>query len=272
MGGAAPVTFTCDVEDHRPGPDAELRFPRVTRQISAWLVERGWRGTFFVVGEEAERHPELVRELSEAGHEVGLHGWRHVPLGELGRDAVAADARRGRELLEQIVGTPVTGFRAPQFSLTRDTPWAHEVLADAGFVYSSSVLPNASPLFGYPGAPRRPFRWPSGLVELPAPVIGWRDTRVPVGGLYLRVLPIALTRRLLAGDGVGPVPWLYFHPYDFDPGERFHVIHDANPLASPLQWLNRGKARSRVEAVLGTHPGPPLGERLGQLDDLPAFG
>ena len=268
----ARVTFTCDVEDHRPDERSELRFPRITREISDWLVGRGWRGTFFVVGDEAQRHPDLVRDLALAGHEIGLHGWVHTPLGELGPEVVERDARRGRELLEQLIGVPVTGFRAPQFSLTPATPWADAALTAAGFTYSSSVLPNANPLFGYPGAPRGPFRWPSGLVELPAPVIGWGRGRVPVGGVYLRVLPQALTTRLLAGDGVGAVPWLYFHPYDFDPGELFHVVRDAHPLASPLQWVNRRRARSRVENLLGDRPGAPLGERLAELGDLPTFG
>ncbi len=267
----APITFTIDVEDHRPGPHAELRFPRVTREVVEWLGQHGIRGTFFVVGEEAERHPDLVADIAAAGHEVALHGHRHVPVGSLSPDELRADLRRGREVLEQASGTAVVGFRAPQFSLVRDAAWAADVLAEAGFRYSSSVLPTANPLFGFPGAPIGPFRWSSGLVELPAPLLGRGKVRVPLGGVYFRLLPLAVTRRLLEGPEVGDVPWLYLHPYDFDPGEKFYVVRDANPLFSPLQWVNRRRVRSRVAALLAANPGAPLAERAAALEGLQEF-
>jgi len=267
----APITFTIDVEDHRPGPHAELRFPRVTRDVVEWLGERGIRGTFFVVGEEAQRHPDLVADIAGAGHEVALHGHRHVPVGSLSPEELRSDLRQGRDVLEQASGTAVVGFRAPQFSLVRDAAWVADELAEAGFRYSSSVLPTANPLFGFPGAPTGPFRWPSGLVELPAPLLGRGRMRVPLGGVYFRLLPLAVTRRLLDGPEVGDVPWVYLHPYDFDPGERFYVVRDAHPLFSPLQWVNRRRVRPRLHALLAEDPGAPLAERVAVHEDLPAF-
>ena len=260
------VTITLDIEDHRPGPEAELRFPDVTRHVSDWLTGRGWSATFFVVGEEAERHPDLVAEIARGGHEIALHGYAHRPLTDVGPGLLAEHLRRGRDVLEQAAQQTVVGFRAPQFSLTADAVWATDLLAEAGFTYSSSVLPSGNPLFGFPGAPRRPFLWPSGVVELPAPVLGRGRARVPLGGLYLRLLPTSATTRLLRGDGVGPVPWLYFHPYDFDPDEKFYVVRDANPLASPLQWVNRRRTRSRIEAIVGAEPGPALRDRLTETE------
>jgi hypothetical protein len=79
------------------------------------------------------------------------------------------------------------------------------------------------------------------------------------------------TGRLLAGDGVGRIPWIYLHPYDFDPGERFYVVRDANPLFSPLQWVNRRRVRRRLAALLGDGPGAPLGERAALLHDAVTF-
>lgn len=268
--GVAPITFTIDVEDHRPGPHAELRFPGVTREVIEWLSARSIRGTFFVVGQEGERHPDLVAEIAAAGHEVALHGHRHVPVGSLAPDELAADLRRGREVLEQASGTQVVGFRAPQFSLVRDAAWVADVLSEAGFTYSSSVLPNANPLFGFPGAPTGAFRWPSGLVEFPAPLLGAGRFRVPLGGIYFRLLPLAVTKRLLQGDAVGGQPWLYLHPYDFDPGEKFYVIRDANPLFSPLQWVNRRRVRPRLEVLL-RDAAPPLAERVAEVAGAPVF-
>lgn len=265
-----PITFTLDVEDHRPGPHAELRFPMVTRQIIDWLGGLGARGTFFIVGEEARRHPDLVADIAAAGHEVALHGLRHVPLAEIDPAKLAEELREGRELLEQLAQVTVTGFRAPQFSLTRACPGAPEAIAEAGFAYSSSVLPNASPLFGFPGAPAGPFSWPSGLIELPVTLLGAGKARVPLGGLYFRSLPLGLTKKLLlAADQT--VQWLYLHPYDFDPGEKMYVVRDANPIFSPLQWLNRSKVRERVEALFAGAPGLPLGERVRQLATLSVY-
>jgi polysaccharide deacetylase family protein (PEP-CTERM system associated) len=260
-----PITVTVDVEDHRPDDEADLRFPELTRRISTWLRSRGWRSTFFVVGEEAERHPDLVGELVAAGHEVGLHGYQHRPLAELGAAAFAAHLERGRRAIEAASGAAVAGFRAPQFSLTKETLWAPEVLWEAGFSYSSSVLPSANPLHGFPGAPRHPFRWPSGLVELPAPVVGVGPLRVPIGGLYLRVVPEWAWRRLVRAD-LGPVPWLYVHPYDFDPDEPRYTVRDAPAVLSRLQWRNRHLTRARLETLVGECAGEPLVERLGVVE------
>jgi len=261
---ASSLTFTIDVEDHRPGPDAELRFPMITRDVISWLATVNAAGTFFMVGEEAERHPDLVRDIVEAGHEIALHGYRHVPLGSMSPDVMAEEVRRGRQLLEDLAQREVVGFRAPQFSLTPDAVWATDVLAEAGFGYSSSVLPNANPLFGFPGAPTVPFRWPSGLVEFPATLMGRGSLRVPLGGVYFRLLPLAITKRLVAASG-SPVPWIYLHPYDFDPAEKMYVIRDANPIFSPLQWVNRRRVRPRVAALLGDRPGRPLRDRVSEV-------
>lgn len=262
----APITVTLDVEDHRPDDTAELRFPELTRTISAWLAGRGWPSTFFVVGNEAERHPDLLAELVDAGHEVGLHGFEHRPLAELGADEFAAQLDRGVRAIERATGQRPAGFRAPQFSLTPATLWAPQVLSDAGFRYSSSVLPNRNPLHGFPGAPRQPFRWPCGLVEIPAPVVGVSQFRVPIGGLYLRVLPAPWWRRVGRVD-LGPLPWLYVHPYDFDPDEPRYTIRDAPAVLSPLQWRNRHLTRTRIEEVVGdAGAGRPLAERVRGLD------
>jgi hypothetical protein len=197
----APVTFTFDLEDSRPSPALPARFPAVTERVLAFL---GARGTFFVVGELAAKHPELMAAIARAGHEVGLHGWRHVPLDKLAPAQLAEDLRRGRAAIEDATGAPARGFRAPIFSLCRRTLWAVDALVEAGFAYSSSVLPAANPLYGYPEGPARPFRWETGLVELPCAVAGRGPAAIPfLGGVYLRYLPmrlvLALARRIAAG-------------------------------------------------------------------------
>jgi polysaccharide deacetylase family protein (PEP-CTERM system associated) len=268
----APVTFTLDLEDHRPDGSAEFRVPAVTRRVLAFLRDRRITGTFFVVGELAEQAPDLVREIASDGHEIALHAWRHVPLTELDPDQFRRETAKGMALLEDLSGAKVEGFRAPTFSLVPDSAWAPAVLTELGFRYSSSVLPARNPLFGWPGAPRAPFRWPSGLLELPAPTAGLGPLRIPyIGGVYFRVVPWLVTRTLIRTVGTGPCPWLYCHPYDFDPAEPRWTVPDAGRWGSRLLWMNRTNEIAKVDRLLGSTAAPPLAARVARLTDVGVF-
>ncbi len=265
-----PITFTLDLEDHRPDDRAELRFPAMSRRILDHLGERGIRATVFIVGEVGRTHPSLVREVAAGGHEVGLHAWRHVPLTHLDPDTFRDETERGRQVLEDLVGGPVIGFRAPTYSLVRSTTWATDVLAELGFTYSSSVLPGHNPLFGFPEAPRGPFRWPSGLIELPSPVIGVGRWQVPyLGGVYLRALPWRVVVTAAEREAATPVPFTYVHPYDPDVAEPFWWVPEAGRL-SPLLWVGRRTTLDRLDR-LAHRAGPPLRARLDELGPLPTF-
>jgi polysaccharide deacetylase family protein (PEP-CTERM system associated) len=256
--GRPAVTFTLDLEDHRPDDGQEPRTLAVLERVLSHLDTRGIVGTFFVVGELAQQYPDAVRRVADAGHEVGLHGWDHTPLPQLTPETFRDHTARGRELLATLTGQSIGGFRAPVFSLTPDAAWAPEVLAEAGFDYSSSVLPARNPLYGWPGAPQHPFRWPCGLLELPAPVggVGWASLPF-LGGVYARVLPLALINRLL-GRLHTPAPWSYVHAHDFDADEPFWRMPEVGRLGSRLLWVNRSKMFERVDAIVGVNPGPPL--------------
>lgn len=259
-----PLTFTFDLEDDRPSGAYEERHPGLTRDVLRFLGERGIRGTFFIVGEVGEKHPDLVREIAEAGHEVAYHGWEHVPLTKIDPSSFARDLERGRALLEDAAGTAVVGFRAPRFSLTPQTEWAVELLLEAGFSYSSSILPARSPLHGYPGMPRRPFRWPQGLAEFPCPVIGAGGLSVPfVGGVYMRYLPPWVVGALAARLPEDTVPWMYVHAYDFDAEQPFYLMPNAGWMTSRIVYHRRRDTYRRVEMLLDRlGAGAPLVERL----------
>lgn len=265
MSGA--ITFTLDLEDHRPDESAELRYPRVTRMVLEHLAGQGVTGTFFVVGIVAEAEPDLVREVAAAGHEIGYHTWDHTPLVERDEASLREDLRRGKGLLEDLAGDAVVGFRAPTFSLVESTTWATDVIADEGFTYSSSVLPAANPLYGYPGAPLDPFLWPSGLAEFPSPLGGVGRFQIPyLGGTYLRLLP----RPLISAAhrrATSPVPWTYMHPYDVDPGERYWREPVAGVMA-PLLWVGRRRVLTKLDHLLdgsGAAPhGVPLRDRIDE--------
>jgi polysaccharide deacetylase family protein (PEP-CTERM system associated) len=263
------VTFTLDVEDY-PDADGTPRAPRLTRSILAFLAGHGVRGTFFVVGELAQAHPDLVRDIAAAGHEVALHAWRHTPLTELDAATFRDETKRGKELLEELAGAPVAGFRAPTFSLVPASAWAVDVLAELGFTYSSSVLPARNPLFGWAGHERTPTRWPSGVVELPCPLtdpLGITRLALPyLGGVYFRVLPGPVVRSGLRHAGPAEVLWLYAHPYDFDPDEPFRARPDLSRARSRLLWINRSRMFRRVERLFArAGAAPPLRERLPDL-------
>jgi polysaccharide deacetylase family protein (PEP-CTERM system associated) len=267
------VTFTLDLEDHRPAgaPAGTERYPALTRRVLDFLDARAVRGTFFVVGEVAEQQPDLVGEVAARGHEVGLHGWRHVPLTELSPADLGDGVRRGKALLESITGVPVAGFRAPMFSLVRESRWAVDVIADAGFTYSSSVLPARSPLFGDPSLPVAPFRWPNGMVELPCPIVRVGRVGLPyLGGVYLRALPHPVSAAARRGFGRDRVLWIYCHPYDFDADEPYWVVPEVGALGSRLLWYNRRRTFAKVDALLAGRAGPPLAERVRALGPLPS--
>jgi polysaccharide deacetylase family protein (PEP-CTERM system associated) len=259
------LTITFDLEDNRPDPAQEPRFVEMTERFLEFLDRRGIRATFFVVGELARSHPDLVRAVAERGHEIGLHGLRHVTLGEIGPRRLGEELKEGRALLEDVAQAPVLGFRAPLFSLTPRTAWALDDLAACGFAYSSSVLPAANPLHGWPGAPRTPFRWANGLAELPCPVAGAGRAMIPyLGGIYLRYVPLSISRRLLGRLGGDAIAWTYVHPYDLDPDEPFFVLPWAGWLTSRVLHTRRGATLPRIEKMLAAVGGaaPPLGERL----------
>jgi peptidoglycan-N-acetylglucosamine deacetylase len=267
--GAGPITFTLDLEDHRPSAAAEDRAPMLTREVLAFLDARDVRGTFFVVGETAVAHPDLVTEVAARGHEVGLHGWSHTPLTELDATKLRADLTRGKGLLEDLTSAPVRGFRAPIFSLVASTRWATDVITEVGFTYSSSVLPVRSPLFGDPTLPTSPFRWPNGLLELPCPVVRAAGLGMPyLGGVYLRAIPTSASHVARARFGRDSLQWIYCHPYDFDPDEPFWVVPEAGPLGSRLLWYNRRRTFAKIDALLRDRAGRPLAERLDEAATL----
>lgn len=272
-----PVSITLDLEDNRSAATQEERFASMTHRFLDFVGERGIRATVFVVGEIARSHPGLVRRVAQEGHEIGLHGLRHVTLARVGPEHLAGELREGRALLEDVAQVPVRGFRAPIFSLTPASQWAVNEIGDAGFTYSSSVLPAANPLHGWPDAPRRPWRWDNGVIELPCPVGGGGRAQIPfLGGIYMRCVPMPLVRRFLARLENDAVAWSYLHPYDLDTAEPFFVLPHAGWLTSRIVHSRRHLTLRRLDAILAAADGagPPLVDIVSALrsEDLPQIG
>jgi polysaccharide deacetylase family protein (PEP-CTERM system associated) len=257
----ARLTFTADIE-RSPGDPTGTRHLAATAALLDLLDETGARGTFFILGEVADSAPWLVCDIAARGHEIASHNQTHRPLAALTPPTLREEAHRARATLQDLSGQPVKGFRAPFFSLTPATEWAADTLLETGHAYSSSVIPARAVLHGHPTAPRRPFLWPGGLLELPAPIVRLGPIGLPIlGGMYLRYLPEWDFRRF-ARRLEGPLAWTYCHPYDIDAGAPFHRCPDLGLLSSLFLWANRSTTARRLRAMLAGRSSLPLAERL----------
>jgi polysaccharide deacetylase family protein (PEP-CTERM system associated) len=179
-------------------------------------------GTFFLLGWVAKRYPDLVRKIASAGHEIASHGLQHTMITKISPEEFREDLRCSKALLEDITGRKVLGYRAPTFSITRETAWAHDIIREEGYAYSSSVFPIWHDRYGWPQFGDEPMKMDTGegdaLWEIPLSV--WRigPFRVPFGGGgYLRFYPLFITKALFRRhEKRGKSVILYIHPWELD--------------------------------------------------------
>jgi polysaccharide deacetylase family protein (PEP-CTERM system associated) len=226
--------FTIDVEEYfqvaafEPyvaRSDWERFQSRVAPQMELLLdllARHNARATCFVLGWVAGRQRELIRTIARAGHEIGSHGWDHARVTNLTPAQFRDSIWRSKQLLEEISGVPVVGFRAPNFSIVRGREWALDILLEEGYRYDSSLFPVRRPGYGYPNGQPDPH-WierPAGrLAEIPPTTLRWAGLRVPAaGGAYFRLLPYSVVRAALRQCERRDVPGtFYIHPWEVDP-------------------------------------------------------
>jgi polysaccharide deacetylase family protein (PEP-CTERM system associated) len=201
----------------------QSRVERSTDFLLNLLDETGSKATFFTLGSVAEQHPRLVQRVAERGHEIGCHSLRHRIVYEMTPQEFREDTRRAKQLLEDLTGCAVRGYRAPSFSITRDSFWAFEILVELGFTFDSSIFPLRHPNYGMPDSPRQPYRLNTchgSIVEFPMTTLEFIRYRSPFGGgAYFRLLPYWYTRwgmRFLNRSEQRPV-CVYLHPWELDP-------------------------------------------------------
>ena len=230
----------------------DCRVEANVERILAQFEAHGARGTFFTLGWIAERYPAMVRRIVAAGHELASHGFGHQPIYTLTPGGFRADVLRTRELLEDIGGVAVTGYRAPTFSMGARTPWAHALLEEAGYRYSSSIYPIRHDLYGDPSAPRFPHRVAdSAMWEIPMTTVRIGSRNLPcAGGGYFRLLPYGLfrtgVRRLNRGEKKPAV--FYFHPWEVDPAQP--RMAGVSALARFRHYVNLGAMSGRLDHLL----------------------
>ena len=214
--------------------------------------EHDTKATFFTLGWVCRSFPQLVREIVSRGHELGSHGYDHKRVWSLGPEKFAKDTRDTKALLEDVGGTAVIGYRAPSFSIGNQSLWAYDILADAGFEYSSSVFPIQHDHYGLPDAPRFPFRvLPADILEIPMSTVRWGGRNFPCsGGGWFRLLPFMYSkhsvRRINRSDRMPAM--FYFHPWEMDPDQP--RVSDL-PLKSRFRhYVNLDRFEARLSKLL----------------------
>lgn len=255
--------FTVDVEDwyqsclDYDAPISE-RVLRNMERVLRVLDDARVKATFFVQGRVAETFPSLVAELVDAGHEVQAHGYSHRPLHAMSPPALRDELERAKAAVEDAAGTPVTAFRAQDFSVLERNLWALETMAEVGYEIDSSIFPMRSRHYGIAGWPLEPHRLVLGsgtsLLEIPVAVDVVGRMRVPVaGGGYLRLLPQRLVEAGLRSVAASRPVVVYCHPYEFNPDELAEYPNAPRAFRF-AQGLGRGRFAERAAALLRALP------------------
>jgi len=282
MVASAPINgFSVDVEDWYQVADFfavlpfadwdkyESRVMRNTETVLQLMEDAGGvKGTFFILTWNAERHPEVVRRIAAAGHEIASHGYAHRLIYEQTPEEFRADVTRAKEILEDITGTPVLGYRAPSFSITQRSLWALDVLLDVGYRYDSSVFPVKDALYGMPDAQRVPWvireRDGRQLLEVPLTTTSLLGRNLPLGGGgYLRVFPYQYMRwgmrRVNRREHQPAI--VYLHPWEVDPGQP--RIETAGKRGFSTHYVNLGRTAPRVRRLLRDFRFAPIRDVVG---------
>jgi polysaccharide deacetylase family protein (PEP-CTERM system associated) len=275
--------LTVDVEDYYHVSAFENSIPRSswdryesrvaasTEKVLSLLARVNVRGTFFILGWVADREPGLVRTIQRAGHEIGCHGYWHRLVYQQTPSAFRADLRRARDVLEHVTGRAVRAYRAPSFSITRQSLWALDILVEEGFQIDSSIYPTRHDRYGLPGAPPWPHRiaCPAGeLLEFPLPVYRRLGFPLPIGGGgYLRLYPYRFTRHGLRAINCQGRPFaVYVHPWELDPE---HPRLGMGLFRAFRHYVNLHRTAERLTGLLRDFSFGPLGEVFAGMPDLP---
>lgn len=238
--------------------DYSARLEASTRRLLDQLAAAKAPATFYIVGEIAKSHPKLVRDIHDAGHEVGSHSYDHRRVHRFSPEEFRADLRASKDALEQVTGAPVVGFRAPTFSVMPETAWAIDALAECGFEYDSSIFPVHHDRYGVPHAPRGPFLAVGKeheILELPPLTYRVAGFNLPVaGGGYFRLFPLAFMKaglRQVARGSAPRVGMVYFHPWEFDPTQPRLPIKG---LGRWRTYVGIGRTAGRLGRLLAEFP------------------
>jgi polysaccharide deacetylase family protein (PEP-CTERM system associated) len=266
--------LTVDVEDyfqvsafeHRVARDdwdsMECRVEANTDRLLQLFADCDVHGTFFILGWVAERYPSLVQRIAAAGHELASHGFWHRLVYDLSPDEFRRDIRDSRRAIADAAGVEVTAYRAPSFSITKQSLWALDVLVEEGFTIDSSIFPIHHDRYGIPGARTdiHVLQTASGpITEIPPSVWQTPLGNVPIGGGYFRLFPLSLTRRAIHGiQSFGRPAMLYLHPWEIDPEQP--RIEGVGVRSRFRHYIGLHRTEPRLRCILQSEHFSPIGQ------------
>ena len=252
--------FSIDLEDIRLRMEDGSKYkPRVEQLVERYfdfLNKYKAKATFFTVGDIPKEYPSLIKTIVSEGHEIACHSNKHIPVTDQSPEEFKTDLLRNMENLSNAGAANIIGYRAPIYSITPKTPWAFDILSEAGIKYSSSVLPAKNPFYGWEGFGEHPQKMKNGLWEIPVSVRGGNFLNVPFsGGVYFRVMPMIMIRKAFQKKyDKGIAVTSYFHPYDIDT-EQESLMHPGinnSRLYNYIMYYNRKSVFPRLEKIMET--------------------
>jgi peptidoglycan-N-acetylglucosamine deacetylase len=272
--------LTIDLEDwyhpelvRRHVHDFTAQTSESANRILELLDKYNVKATFFVVGEVAEKNPELIRKIREKGHEIGFQGMSHVPLWQMDAEKFDSELKLFSKLISKISGnTEIIGFRAPTYSLDNSTNYALGCLVDNGYKYDSSIFPVKTPLYGLPHAPTRLYKPdPNNLtlennqtkiIEFPLTVYNFWKLKIPIGGgFYFRVIPYRVLKRLLKKINEKSPFVISIHPW-----ETYHGTPRLPKIgfkAYIITYYGINNCLGKFEKLLGDFEFEPMRQVIG---------
>lgn len=229
---------------------------RETHALLEHLAILNLKASFFIPGCVISRAPQLVLGIAKEGHEVASHGWSHNYVERIGKTKFIAEVTRSKQSLEDLTGMAVDIFKAPIWSITPNTLWAFDVLAEVGFSIDHSVMPKTKKALGKTSTTNTPWRHSSGLLLIPPTTLNVAGIGLPIpGGFYLGHVPNVIVSKLYARVETTGIPFnFYFHPFEHSP-------HGSN-----RSWLKDcGLRCSLITSHLGSYKGKLdyLSQRFG---------
>lgn len=227
--------------------------------------------TFFILGWVAEKYPQLVKEIRQQGHEIASHGFSHQLIYTQTPDIFREETAKSKRILEDLAQTPITGYRAASYSITRKSLWALDILAELGFTWDSSIFPTRHDNYGIPGSPEEPYRiitsQGAALTEFPLTTAKVMGQAIPAaGGGYFRQYPYALSRWLFerASENQTKPQIFYLHPWEIDPDQP--RVPNASWFSNFRHYTNLKRCLPRLERMIQDFHFGTMSDSLGSAN------
>ena len=251
------VLYFEDVINRSQWTSFESRILENTAKLLDIFALHDVKATFFVLAWNAERHPELLKQIAAAGHEVGSHGYFHHLVYNQTPAEFEADLKKSLDIIEGITGEKVLSYRAPSFSITPESIWALEILLKHGIKYDASVLPVKRSYTGMPDSPKHPYpiltKSTTRLMEFPVSTVRFLGRDIPfAGGGYFRLIPYPIINRWIKKTNAEGKPIIaYFHPWEIDPRHpKYKMPFITNLRYGYSHYVNLSKTEQKLNTLL----------------------